>query len=92
MDFLEKPFDPATLLARVREALARDRRRHSDARRLAALTRREREVLEHVASGKANKAIAADLGISERTVEQHRAHGLRKVGARSVAALVRLMR
>ena len=92
MDFLEKPFDPATLLARVREALARDRRRHSDARRLAALTRREREVLEHVASGKANKAIAADLGISERTVEQHRAHGLRKIGARSVAALVRLMR
>ena len=92
MDFLEKPFDPATLLARVREALARDRRRRSDAPRLAALTRREREVLGQVASGKPNKVIAANLGISERTVEQHRAHGLRKVEVRSVAELVRLMR
>ena len=92
MDFLEKPFDPALLLARVREAFARDRRRRSDARRLAALTRREREVLEQVASGKANKVIAANLWISERTVEQHRASGMRKAGVRSVAALVRLIR
>ena len=92
MDFLEKPFDPATLLARVRDALACDRRRRSDARRLAALTRREHEVLEQVASGKPNKVIAAGLGISDRTVEQHRAHGLRKIGLRSVAELVRLMR
>ena len=92
MDFLEKPFDPDTLLARVRDALACDRRRRSDARRLAALTRREREVLEQVASGKPNKVIAAGLGISDRTVEQHRAHGLRKIGLRSVAELVRLMR
>lgn len=92
MDFLEKPFDPATLLARVREALARDRRRRSNARRLDALTRREREVLEQVASGKANKVIAVNLGISERTVEQHRAHGMRKLGVRTVAALVRLTR
>ena len=92
MDFLEKPFDPDTLLARVRDALACDRRRRSDARRLAALTRREREVLEQVAGGKPNKVIAAGLGISERTVEQHRAHGLRKIGMRSVAELVRLMR
>lgn len=92
MDFLEKPFDPDTLLARVRDALACDRRRRSDARRLAALTRREREVLEQVAGGKPNKVIAAGLGISERTVEQHRAHGLRKIGLRSVAELVRLMR
>ena len=92
MDFLEKPFDPATLLARVREALARDRRRRSDARRLAALTRREREVLEQVASGRTNKVIAVHLGISERTVEQHRAHGMSKLGVYTVAALVRLMR
>ena len=92
MDFLEKPFDPATLLARVREALARDRRRRSNARRLDALTRREREVLEQVASGKTNKVIAVNLGISERTVEQHRAHGMRKLGVRTVATLVRLMR
>ena len=92
MDFLEKPFDPATLLARVREALARDRRRRSDARRLAALTRREREVLEQVAGGRTNKVIAAHLGISERTVEQHRAHGMGKLGVHTVPALVRLMR
>ena len=92
MDFLEKPFDPDTLLARVREALARDRRRRSDARRLAALTRREREVLEQVASGRTNKVIAVHLGISERTVEQHRAHGMSKLGVYTVAALVRLMR
>ena len=92
MDFLEKPFDPATLLARVREALARDRRRRSDARRLAALTRREREVLEQVAGGRTNKVIAAHLGISERTVEQHRAHGMSKLGVHTVPALVRLMR
>lgn len=92
MDFLEKPFDPATLLARVREALARDRRRHSNARRLAALTRRERDVLEQVASGRINKVIAANLGISERTVEQHRARGMHKLGVHTVAALVWLMR
>ena len=92
MDFLEKPFDPATLLARVREALARDRRRRSDTQRLDTLTRRERQVLEQVANGMTNKVIAANLGISDRTVEQHRAHGMRKIGVRSVAALVRLMR
>ena len=92
MDFLEKPFDPATLLARIREALAHDRRRRSDTYRLDALTRRERQVLEQVANGMTNKVIAANLEISERTVEQHRAHGMRKIGVRSVAALVRLMR
>ena len=92
MDFLEKPFVPATLLARVREALDRDRRRRANARRLDALTRREREVLDQVANGNANKVIAADLGISERTVELHRAHGMRKIGVRSVAELVQLLR
>ena len=91
MDFLEKPFDPATLLARVREALATDLERRSDTRRLDALTPREREILEQVAAGGTNKAVAADLGISVRTVELHRARGLRKLSVRSVAELVRLM-
>lgn len=92
MDFLEKPFDPAVLLALVREALARDRARRADIRRLGALTRREREVLEKVAEGDTNKVIAANLGISVRTVELHRARGMRKLRVRSVADLVRLMR
>ena len=92
MDFLEKPFDPAVLLALVREALARDRARRADIRRLDALTRREREVLGKVVEGETNKVIAANLGISVRTVELHRARGMRKLGVRSVAELVRLMR
>lgn len=92
MDFLEKPFDPAVLLALVREALARDRARRADVRRLDTLTRREREVLGEVAEGDTNKVIAANLGISVRTVELHRARGMRKLGVRSVAELVRLMR
>ena len=92
IDFLEKPFDPATLLARVREALASDQERRSDTRRLDALTRREHEILDLVASGKTNKVIAANLEISVRTVELHRARGMRKIGVRSVAELVRLMR
>ena len=91
MDFLEKPFDPVVLLALVREALARDRARRADIRRLDALTRREREVLGKVVEGDTNKVIAANLGISVRTVELHRARGMRKLGVRSVAELVRLM-
>ena len=91
MDFLEKPFDPAVLLALVHEALARDRARRADIRRLDALTRREREVLGKVVEGDTNKVVAANLGISVRTVELHRARGMRKLGVRSVAELVRLM-
>ena len=92
MDFLEKPFDPAVLLALVHEALPRDRARRADIRRLDALTRREREVLGKVVEGDTNKVVAANLGISVRTVELHRARGMRKLGVRSVAELVRLMR
>ena len=92
IDFLEKPFDPATLLARIHEALDRDRTRRSRTRRLEALTRREREILEQVKEGHTNKVIAANLGISVRTVELHRARGMRKIGVRSVAELVQLLR
>lgn len=92
IDFLEKPFDPAALLARIHEALARDRVRRSHTRRFDVLTRREREILEQVKEGNTNKVIAANLGISVRTVELHRARGMRKIGIRSVAKLVQLMR
>ena len=91
MDFLEKPFEPGALLARVHEGLARDRARRSAMRRLETLTRRERQILEEVAGGDTNKVIAVNLGISVRTVELHRARGMRKLGVRSVAELVRLM-
>ena len=91
MDFLEKPFEPGALLALVHEALARDRKRRSELRRLDTLTRREREILEKVAQGGTNKVIAANLGISVRTVELHRARGMRKLEVRSVAELVPLM-
>ena len=91
MDFLEKPFDPGALLELVHEALARDRKRRSEFRRLDTLTRREREILENVARGGTNKVIAANLGISVRTVELHRARGMRKLEVRSVAELVPLM-
>ena len=91
MDFLEKPFEPGALLALVQEALARDRKRRSELRRLDTLTRREREILEKVAQGGTNKVIAANLGISVRTVELHRARGMHKLEVRSVAELVPLM-
>ena len=91
MDYLEKPVDPGALLARVREGLARDRERRAELRRIMALTRREREILEQVAGGDTNKVIAANLGISVRTVELHRARGMRKLAVRSVPELVWLM-
>jgi len=91
MDFLEKPFEPGALLALVHEALARDRTRRSELRRLGTLTRREREILDNVAQGGTNKVIAANLGISVRTVELHRARGMHKLEVRSVAELVPLM-
>lgn len=97
VDFLEKPFDAVQLLSRIREALERDRlRRASDSvresacRRIAGLTPRERDVLECIAAGSANKAIAVDLGISERTVELHRGRIMKKMGVRSVAELIPL--
>lgn len=97
-DFLEKPFDPQRLLARVRHAIALDAERsrneciarHRDAL-LARLTPRERDVAERVAAGRSNKAVAADLGISERTVELHRGRAMRKLELRTLADLVRLL-
>jgi FixJ family two-component response regulator len=96
-DFLQKPFGDDDLAERIRRALARDRElraaigEKSQIRaRLARLTPRERQVLELVASGKPNKVMAAELGVSQRTVEIHRAHVMKKMGASSLAQLVRM--
>ena len=95
--FLEKPIDGDELLALVREAIKeREDKRQDDEiiqsieARIAQLTPREMEVLEQVVLGRLNKQIAAHLDICEKTVKVHRAHGLQKLGVRSVADLVRL--
>lgn len=96
IDFIEKPFDDERLLAAIAEAFARagqvERRREiADAvRRIAALSRRESEVLEALVGGRASKQIAYDLGISVRTVEVHRARMLERLGVRQLAEAIRL--
>jgi FixJ family two-component response regulator len=96
-DFLQKPFRDQDLLDRINAALAQDAEnrqaidRHADLRRREeSLTPREREVLGLIVDGRANKVIAIDLGLSERTVEIHRANVMEKMGARSVAHLVKM--
>jgi two-component system response regulator FixJ len=97
VDFLEKPFDDGALLASVRRAIdgdAEGRRREAERRRfealVAALSTREREVLEGIVAGKLNKVIAYDLGISPRTVEIYRANVMTKMTAGSLSDLVRM--
>jgi len=97
LDFLRKPFGEDDLLQRVNEALARaaEGRQERDAHEQAhehfeTLSPREKEVFERVAAGQANKFVAIELGISERTVEIHRAQVMKKMGARSLAQLVRM--
>jgi FixJ family two-component response regulator len=98
VDFLEKPFDSSVLLERIHEALKLDReggekrtQKEATARRLATLSAREREVMNLVISGKANKEIAYDLGLSSKTIEVHRARMMKKLQVTSLAALVRLV-
>jgi len=97
VDFLEKPFDDEVLLASVRSALARhdgQKQRQGERAeiesRLAALSNRERDVLSGLISGRANKQIAYDLGISPRTVEIYRANLMNKMQAGSLSELVRM--
>jgi two-component system response regulator FixJ len=97
IDFLEKPFEDTALLdsvARALEAASRagDRtgRAQQARERLASLTERERQVLELLVAGKANKVIAYELAISPRTVELHRARVMDKMAAGNLADLVRL--
>jgi two-component system, LuxR family, response regulator FixJ len=96
-DFLTKPFRDQDLIDRINNALKQDKEsraeldKHADLRRRAeSLTAREREVMAFVVDGKANKVIAIDLGLSERTVEIHRANVMEKMGARSIAHLVKM--
>ncbi|WCS22971.1 response regulator transcription factor FixJ [Methylobacterium sp. NMS14P] len=97
VDFIEKPFDDEVLLASIRSALARADRtakraseRDAMRARLAELTERERQVLEGLVAGKANKVIGLDLGISPRTVEIYRANVMSKLQAGSLSELVRM--
>ena len=97
VDFLEKPLDGARLLAAIAEAFERQRRaadaalsRDQIQRRLDGLTPREREVMARVVAGLHNREIAAELAISPRTVEVHKARMMDKLGVGSVAELVRL--
>jgi FixJ family two-component response regulator len=97
VDFIRKPFRDQELLDRIDEALvleaqSRDHLARIEAMRdkVARLTPRETEVFERVANGQANKVIAIDLEISERTVEIHRSQVMHKTGARSLADLVKL--
>jgi len=97
-DFLQKPFRDQDLIDRIHRALERDARsRRSLAQqekirqRIASLTPREREVLALMTQGKPSKVIGADLGVSQRTVEVHRARVMEKSGAASLAQLVRMV-
>ena len=96
VDFLTKPFRDQDMLDAVVTAIERDRKRREVEKVVAnlnalfeTLTSREREILASVASGLMNKQIAAELGLAEITVKIHRGHIMKKMGARSLADLVR---
>jgi FixJ family two-component response regulator len=95
-DFLTKPVNAATLVQAVNTALQMAETRREEiaetamlAARLATLTPREREVMEHVVAGQLNKQIAADLGTGEQNIKLHRMHIMKKMGVESLADLVR---
>jgi RNA polymerase sigma factor (sigma-70 family) len=98
LDFIEKPFSDQLLLDRIQQAIASDRqarvRRHERAAlaaRVAQLTPREREVMQLVVAGSSNREIAAELGLSVKTVEVHRARVMEKMKVDSLADLVRIV-
>lgn len=96
-DFIEKPFDENRLLASINEAVEQGRRQTSDAAelerlraRFEQLSRRQRQVMELAATGLSSKEIGAQLQISAKTVENHRAWVMERIGARNLAELVRM--
>ena len=96
-DFIEKPFNEGRLLDSVRQAVALGRQRAGDAAeietlrsRFGTLSARQRQVMELAATGMSNKEIASQLGISPKTVENHRAWVMERMGAKSLAELVRI--
>jgi FixJ family two-component response regulator len=100
LDFIEKPFRGSEIVARLDEAIgAYARRREGNASKATSLhfpgreplTRREREVLEQFAAGASNKEAGRQLGISPRTIEDHRANIMKKLGARNAADLIRIV-
>lgn len=98
MDFIQKPFRDQDLLDRINQALEKDAAMRQSIKSLnsireclASLTPREREVMDLVVQGKANKVIAGDLDLSQRTVEIHRARVMEKMSASSLAHLVRMV-
>ena len=97
VEFLTKPVRHQDLLEAVQSAVERDRVRRSNDQAVAALhatfetlTPREREVMAHVVAGRLNKVIAGELNLAEATVKVHRAQVMRKMGARSLADLIRM--
>jgi FixJ family two-component response regulator len=97
VEFLTKPFDEQVLLDAIHAAIERDRARHRNAAgaadlqaRYRELTERERQVMALVAAGRANKQIAAELGLSVVTVKVHRGQVMHKMRAKSIAELVRM--
>ena len=97
VDFVQKPFSEQALLDQIHRAIEQDAksrallgRRDAIVERIASLTPRERQVMEMVIDGKANKVIAIDLGVSERTVEIHRGRVMQKMRAESLPHLVRM--
>lgn len=98
LDFVEKPFNDQVLLERIQEAIVLDAAARQQAgrrllidSRIILLTRREREVMDYVVSGRSNKQIADDLGVSIKTIEAHRANMMVKMSANSLSKLVEMV-
>lgn len=97
VDFIQKPYREQDLLDKIRIALEQDRKQrellgeqHEIIRRIESLTPREREIMDRMIAGQANKVIAIELDISQRTVEIHRSRVMHKMGTHSLAHLVRM--